>query len=158
MASSISVCYPIRSSHKSLQDALAAGKYDYIHDYITAEHFKLEGEIVIDAKAVLYHPNRDIGSKDVVWELGQAGLRPATLQELCTFGEKYPYIVCGFPVSSVVALGSVYVRSRRHRYVPSLVGWDWEDDSWYEFDLDHWSSGWNSDDSFLAVPVEKSAD
>ena len=48
------------------------------------------------------------------------GLCPATLQELCAFGEKYPDIQREFPV---VALGSVYVSLYGRRGVPYLGSW-----------------------------------
>lgn len=136
--------FPVKASHKSLQDAIAAGKYDYANDYITAEHFKLEGEIVVDTELVLYHPDRDIESDDVVKELDQMGLRPATLQELCAFGEKYPDIQREFPV---VALGSVCVGSGGDRRVPSL-------DFWFalrKLCLLYWDGEWSSFCRFLAA-------
>ena len=136
--------YPVQSKHKSLQDAIAAGKYDYANDYITAEHFKLKGEIVVDTKLVLYHPDRDIDSDNVVKELDQMGLRPATLQELCAFGEKYPDIQREFPI---VALGSVFVYSDGVRDVPYLDGWR----ARRALDLDDWDGGWRPADRFLAA-------
>jgi hypothetical protein len=99
--------YPIQSKHKSLQDAIRAGQYDYVNDHIRPEHFKIEGEIVVDTEALLYHPNCSIDRDSVIKELDQMGLKAATLPELCAFGATYPDIQRDFPV---VALGSVYVR------------------------------------------------
>lgn len=127
--------YPVQSKHKSLQEAIAAGKYDYVNNYITAEHFKLEGEIVVEAELVLYPPDRDIESDDVVKELDQMGLRPATLPELCAFGEKYPDIQREFPV---VALGSVCVGPGGGRGVAYLGNWGSE----REIDLDYRVGEW----------------
>ncbi len=136
--------YPVQSKHKSLQDAIAAGKYDYVNGYITAEHFKLEGEIVVDTKLVLYHPDRDIESDDVVKELDQMGLRPATLQELCAFGEKYPNIQREFPC---VALGSVCVVSLGDRNVPYLGYWG----AGRRLYLSCWDDVWGPRCRFLAA-------
>lgn len=142
--------YPVQSKHKSLTEAISAGKYDYANDYITAEHFKLEGEIVVDTELVLYHPDRNIGSEDVVKELDQVGLRPATLQELCAFGEKYPDIQREFPC---VALGSVCVDAGGNRNVPYLYRWYAK----RELDLDDWDVEWYPCYRFLAArkPVEQ---
>jgi hypothetical protein len=136
--------YPVQSKHKLLQDAIAAGKYDYVNDYITAEHFKLEGEIVVDTELLLYHPDRDIESDDVIKELDQMGLRPATLQELCAFGEKYPDIQREFPI---VALGSVCVGSSGCRGVPYLGYWD----ALRGLHLNYWGGVWSPGFRFLAA-------
>jgi hypothetical protein len=136
--------YPAKASHKSLQEAIAAGKYDYASDYITAEHFKLEGEIVVAAELVIYPPDRDIESDDVVKELDQMGLRPATLQELCAFGEKYPDIQREFPI---VALGSVYVDAYGGRFVPFLDCWS----AGRRLSLGDWGGEWIPFYRFLAA-------
>lgn len=137
--------YPVQSKHNSFQEAIAAGKYEFVDDYITAEHFKLEGEIVVDTELVLYHPNRDIESDDVVKELDQVGLRPATLQELCAFGEKYSDIQREFPI---VALGSVCVDPNGDRSIPCLVR-----DVERKFGLVYWDGEWGPDCRFLAAPI-----
>jgi hypothetical protein len=136
--------YPVKSNYTSLKDAIAAGKCDYVNDYITANCSTLTGEIVVDTELVLYHPNRNIESDDVVEELDQMGLRPATLQELCAFGEKYPDIQREFPI---VALGYVCANSLGYRLVPNLG-------SWYtgrKLSLNDWGGEWRPDHRFLAA-------
>jgi hypothetical protein len=96
-------CYPVKVSYKSLEDAIAAGKYDSYNSDITAENFHLKGEIIVATELVLYHPKRSIKRDSVVQKFNQKGLEAGTLRELCAFGAKYPDIQCEFPI---VALGS----------------------------------------------------
>jgi len=72
------------------------------------------------------------------------GLCPATLQELCAFGEKYPDIKREFPV---VALGSVYVDLGGRRVVPCLGFWL----AGRELYLSGWGGEWFPVCRFLAA-------
>jgi hypothetical protein len=93
---------------------------------------------------VLYHPDRDIESDDVVKELDQMGLKAAILQELCAFGEKYPDIQREFPI---VALGSVCVDPDGVRHVPDLDYWG----ARRLLGLDDWDGEWFPHYRFLAA-------
>lgn len=137
--------YPVTTDYgQSLADMIAAGKYDWTNESITAENFPVQGEGTVKLEIVLFHPNRDIESEDVVKELDQMGLRPATLPELCAYGAKYPETQREFPI---VALGSSWVGPDGDRCVPCLDGFSQE----RYLDLGYWDDGWDADCRFAAV-------
>lgn len=131
---------------QSLEEMIAAGKYDWTDEYITAENFQIQGNGVVNLEIVLFHPNRDIESEDVVKELDQMGLRPATLPELCAYGAKYPETQREFPI---VALDSSWVGPSGECPVPCLDG----DECSRErlLDLYYWADEWDADVRFAAV-------
>mgnify|MGYP001567436333 FL=1 len=98
---------------KMIQD----GHYDSVNDDITADHFPVSGEGVVEVKLELVHFDRVMESDDVLKELDKAGLRPATLAELLAFGAKYPELQRQFPI---IALGAVWQRRGSRRGVPAL--------------------------------------
>lgn len=140
--------WPLQASYADFQAAVNAGRYSYTNPDITVERFHLEdAPVEINEKAVLYAPNRRIASPRAVWEMRRRlGLHVNTDQvlELCAFGEKYPDVQRKLPV---VALGSVYVRLRGDRDVPSL-------DLWLarrRLNLDDWDGEWSPGYRFLAA-------
>ncbi|MDO8676302.1 MAG: hypothetical protein Q7K16_01475 [Candidatus Azambacteria bacterium] len=113
--------YPVSVNYGlSLEEMIAAGKYDWRNDDITAKHFPMKGEGVVDIDIQLVHFDRVMDSSDeVIRELDKMGLRPIKIEELLAFGAKCPEIQRQFPV---VALGSVWRHAHRYRLVPYLHG------------------------------------
>lgn len=102
----------------SLEEMVAAGRYNWKNDDITARHFSVKGEGVVDVDIQLAHFDRVMDSSgEVIRELDKVGLRPAKIEELLAFGAKYPDVQRQFPV---VALGSVWRRLVGYRVVPFL--------------------------------------
>lgn len=116
---SVHPTYPVSINYGlSLEEMIAAGRYDWKNDDITAKHFPERGEGVSDIEIQLVHFNRVMGSSDeVIREFDKMGLRPASIEELLAFGAKYPDVQRQFPI---VALKSLWRRLRGHRYVPYL--------------------------------------
>jgi len=129
---------------RSVADGIKAGRYDWVNDDITQKNFPQthSGEAAVEIQ--LLHFNRTMSSDDVLREMENQNLRPATLQELLALGEKYPQVQKEFPV---VAIGSVWQGPSGGRRVPFL-GWDGR-----ERDLSlGWVGGvWNGDCRFAAV-------
>jgi hypothetical protein len=137
--------YPVTIDYdQSLADMIAAGKYDWKNEDITAKNFPMQGNGAVNLKIVLIHPNRNIESEDSVREQDQIGLRPATLPELLAYGAKYPETQREFPI---VALGSSWVCPHGYRSVPYLSDWDEERD----LCLGDWDGAWGARYRFLAV-------
>lgn len=137
--------YPVTVNYAvSLTDMIAAGKYGYANEYITAKNFPIQGEGEVNTEVVLVHFNRDITSEAVVTELAQMGLEPAKLEHLLAFGSKFPEIQREFPI---VALGSSWVGSRGSRCVPFLDYWRAE----RRLHLYCWVDGWSGNYRFAAV-------
>lgn len=128
---------------KSLEEMIAAGRYDWKNSDITADRFPVKGKGKKKAEVELVHFNRDISSEDAIAEMDKLGLRPATIEELLAFGAANPDIQRKFPI---VALGSVAEVSGS-RFVAYLRR-VWSERSlslgWFAFD-------WNPDCRFLAV-------
>lgn len=139
--------YPVKAHYQSFSDALAAGKYGIVDAHITAKNFKIEaGEIIVDTEITLYHPDGEVESDDVIRELDRMGLRPATLPELCAFGEKYPSIqrkLC------IISLGSVSVLPNGWRRVTCLWNRGGPGRGLY---IIPWGEEWGPTEHFAAVP------
>lgn len=135
---------------KSLEEMIAAGKYDWRNNEITAARFPITGggTVMVDGK--LFHFNRNTTTDEVERELDKAGYRAATIAELLAFGASFPEVQRQFPV---IALGSVGLVGGDRR-VPYLHGHDagrslglrWRD-----------GVGWDDACRFLAVRLPAQA-
>lgn len=104
---------------RDLGQMIAAGKYDWTDNDITADNFPVKGEGRQEREVALFHFNRVISSNDAIKEMASAGYRPATIEELLALGQVQPELQRQFPI---VALGSVCRDPRGHRLVPYLCG------------------------------------
>jgi len=103
---------------KPLVDMIKAGKYDWGCDGIIPEHFpfgKAEGSKEIEIQIV--HLGLEATTREVLAELDNRGLRPATLAELLALGAQHLELQRRF---WVVALDSSCRNSAGHVFVPSL--------------------------------------
>ena len=133
----------------SLDQMIAAGKYDSVNPNITDQHFPLPSiptglTTKADLKLELVHLNRTVSSNEAIAELKQKGLRPATIHELLAFGATYPEEQRKYPI---VALGSVWQRWDGYRFVPYLSS----DGDRRGLDRSFFGGGWRAGCRFLAV-------
>lgn len=132
---------------QSLDAMIAAGRYDWKNDYITAKRFKLEGDGNVEFESCLFHFDRYIESPDAVKAIEAADKdnpwSPGKIEHVLSFGAFFPEEQRKYPI---IALGSVATISGR-RSVPVL----WESGTGRNLDLPWWSSGWHDDYRFLAV-------
>jgi len=139
-----STCHSISIPKRSVKEAIAAGKYDYVNDNINGKNFQAHESDFGDKYLVPVWFDVLATSGDVVREMEKSmNLRPATLMELLAFGEKYPDEQRKFPI---IALGSSCVIDGR-RSVPCLNGHDFN----RELGLGYWDGGWHACYRFLAV-------
>lgn len=121
----------------SLADMIKAGKYDWVNDDITAEHFPITGSGKVEVSFELVHLNKSTSSEEILLHMEKNNLRPATLAELLAFGAKYPEKQREFPI---IALGSSWVYRDGDRCVPYLGRYDskrrlvlgWFGSGWYD--------------------------
>ncbi|HUC01582.1 MAG TPA: hypothetical protein VMA75_01625 [Candidatus Paceibacterota bacterium] len=128
----------------SVKDAIAAGRYDWKNDDITAKNFPSKRKGTADLEIILVKFDDAMSSEGILRELDKQGLRAAELPELLAFGEKYPDVQREFPV---VALGSVWRGSVGNRGVPYLRGYAGK----RYLLLDWFGLGWGSLCRFAAV-------
>lgn len=88
----------------SLEQMIAAGKYDWSNSDITAKRFPLKGSGKVELEPKLFYFGRDMSSDNVIAEMDKEGFRPCTIEELLAIGEQHPELQRKFPL---VALGSV---------------------------------------------------
>lgn len=134
-----------------LEAMIAAGKYDWKNDDITAKRFPLIAKEsnggIVEVEACLFHFNRVIESKyaikaieaadkDNPWTAGQ-------IEHVLAFGAFFPEEQRKFPV---IGLGSV-AGILGGRSVPGL----WEGGTGRGLGLDWWGGGWRDGCRFLAV-------
>lgn len=89
---------------RRVEDGVKDGKYVWANPNITSNHFPSQETGAREVLIKLIHFRRSMDEGDVLRELDEQGLRPATLKELLSLGEKYPGVQHKFPI---VALGSV---------------------------------------------------
>ncbi len=129
----------------TLGEMIQAGQYDGgVNDNITAEHFPISGEGMVEAKLELVHFNRVMESEEVLKEFAKAGLEPAKIEHLLAFGAKYPDVQRQFPI---IALGSVWQFRSGSHFVAVLWGGSFD----RYLGLLCFDFGWHEDCRFLAV-------
>lgn len=89
---------------QTLDAMIAAGRYDWKNDDITAKHFPVQGEGQAEVEITLVHIGRDMSTDNVLKELDTRGLRPAKIEELLALGASQPELQRQFPI---IALGSI---------------------------------------------------
>jgi hypothetical protein len=102
---------------KTVEEMVAAGRYDWHNDNITTKNFPVSGTGVVTVDLELVHLNKAVSSEEVLAHLEANGLRPATIEELLAFGAIYPEIQRKFPI---VCLGSFWVDPSGIHVVPYL--------------------------------------
>jgi hypothetical protein len=133
-----------------LDDMIAAGKYDWKNNDITAKRFPVQGLGIVQFEARLFHFDREISSGKAIESITcNASWEPAKIEHLLAFGATYPEEQRQYPI---IALGSVAGVSG-DRDVPDLDRLGAERD----LDLGWWDGGWDGDDRFLAVRKQSSA-
>jgi len=83
----------------SLADMIKVGGYDWVNENIIEVNFprnENRGKFKVDAE--LIHFGRNISSDSAVAEMDKMGYRPATIEELLSFGVTNPEIQRQFPV------------------------------------------------------------
>lgn len=128
---------------RSLTEMIKAGAYDWFNSDITSEHFPVKGEGKIELVPEIIHYDKRMKSDDIIRDLDKRGLRPGTVAELCSYGEKYPDEQRKFPI---VALGSVWRVRNGYRYVAFLDC----NGSERELHLSVWGEDWDEGFRFLA--------
>lgn len=132
---------------QTIEQMVAAGKYNYVSPDINSKNFGQELAIKKRAQeelsVVLLHLNREASSEEVLVEMERRGLRPATLAELLALGAKHPELQRKF---TIVALGSSCVLNG-HRQVAYL----WSNLSSRYLDLGYFDNRRSAHCRFLAV-------
>lgn len=88
----------------TLEQMIAAGKYDWSNSDITAKRFPLTGTGKVAFEPKLFHFDRSISSEDAIKEMEKEGFRPAKIEELLAYGALLPEEQRKYPI---IALGSV---------------------------------------------------
>jgi hypothetical protein len=102
----------------SFTDMLAAGKYEYVHEQITAKNFPIEGRSSVRPDIQLFHFHRSIRSDEVIREMEQSGFVPCKIEHLLTLGIEYPDLQRKQPI---ICLGSSCLDPHDCRHVPCLT-------------------------------------
>jgi len=121
---------------KTLVEMIKAGNYDWVDSDITDKNFPLQGQGQVELNIKLINYGKFMDSAEIIRDLDNRGLRPATLPELLAFGSKYPEKQREFPI---VALGSLWRYWHGPRSVECLRG----SGSKRILVLGTWGGGWN---------------
>lgn len=98
---------------KSFAEMVAEGKYDWVHEDITQEHFPVSSKYGARkvGVVVLYLDDNNLTTDEVKEKLDRRGLEPASIVELLAFGAVNPELQREF---CVVALGSSWQSPRSY--------------------------------------------
>ncbi len=128
----------------SLEQMIAAGRYDWVDRDFTPKNFPLTGSGKQKLTVEVVHFGGTMSSEQVVAELSKRGLRLATIEELLAFGAQHPNLLHGYEI--IVALGSV-AEVNGKRIVPCLNRGGRERHLYFYLSDDVWLGS----DRFLAV-------
>jgi len=132
---------------QSLEEMIAAGRYDWKNSDITAKRFPVEGTGVVEFEARYFHFDHNISSENAVKEIEQADKdnpwMSAKIEHVLAHGASFPEEQRKYPI---VGLGSVG-RFDGYRRVPFL----YEGGSGRDLGLRWWDGGWPPICRFLAV-------
>lgn len=137
---------------KKIDELLKQGKFDWVSPWINPHNFPIigsEGERSI--RVTLVHPNTIIETEAVIDIMDELKLRPLNIQELITFGTKYPNIqrrllIAGLgtiwtaPMKNMPLVSPCLASEQKHPRKLILC--------WIE---DFWGKEWH----FAATPKEK---
>lgn len=132
----------------SIENLVKDGKYDHINCDITDKNFSSseKGERVVEFK--MFHFMKHMLSDHVIFEMKNAGFRPAIVKELLSYGKKNTEEQRKHPI---VALGSV-TKIGDDLYVSCLRGNDCKRNSQRNASLRYFNLyGWDDYFRFLAV-------
>jgi len=141
--------YTVDINFSTLEEGIAAGKYDWANENIwtneniTAERFPITGNQGKKEVVTVHFGRLMNSSEEVIAELNKLGYKPAETADLLALGKDQPELQRQFPI---IALGSSAAVGG-FRYVPCLF----EYDSRRGFSLDYFGSGWFGSCRFLAV-------
>ena len=139
-----SVCSITVDYALTLEQMIAAGRYDWKNGDITAKNFTVTGTGTVKLEVRLFHYGRGMSTKDVLKDIDQNGYRPIKIEELLALGATKPELQREFPI---IALGSVWQDLRGGRDVPFLSG----DGSRRHLNLRWIGRGWSEICRFGAV-------
>lgn len=109
---------------QSLEQMIAAGRYDWKNSDITAKRFPITGKGAMEFEARYFHFNRDISSENAIKEIEAADTAnpwsAAKIEHVLSHGKTFPEEQRKFPI---IGLGSVAEVDGRRR-VPYLDGGD----------------------------------
>ena len=130
---------------QTLEEMIQDGKYDWVGDDITSDHFPIQGSGKEEKEITLFSFKRSISSDDAIAEMEKTGYRPADPPEILALGAKHSELQKQFPI---VALGSPWRTPRGVRFVLAL-SWDGLERS---LALHLFESDWPENYRFAAVP------
>lgn len=128
---------------QTLEQMIAAGRYDWKNDDITAKLFPIEGKGTVEFEAVLFHFDKDISSDNAKKQIEEAGYEVGKIEHILSFGANYPEEQRKFPIVGLGSVGKV----NGYRNVPCLN----EDDSKRYLYLYWWVDDWSAGYCFLGV-------
>ena len=120
---------------RSLEEMVKAGKYNYVHEEISARHFPIEGNGTIETEVILVRFYRGVQNDEAIKKMEHMGLVPVKIEHLLALDAQHPDLPREDPI---VCLGSVWVSRHGYHNFPYLGDWggerglclDWDDDGW----------------------------
>lgn len=137
--------YPITVDYdRTLEEMIAAGKYDFINSKITLANFPIESgkSGQQKPKAIIIRINQTTTAEELLKAMDRKDWRPGTLPERLALGEAYPALQRN---EWIIALGSRW-QDGGYWYVPGISGLL----DACNLCLYHWTNDWSCYYRFLA--------
>jgi hypothetical protein len=87
------------SRHQTTEDAIKAGKYDKVNEFINSQNFPLRFQTAKKRKIEFLEFNFDPTSDQVISEAHRRGLKRPCYEDALDFGEQYPDIQRDHPIA-----------------------------------------------------------
>ena len=128
--------FHLKLDYRNVGELVKAGKYDWVHPDINAEHFHiaLDKQKEVDVFLIYFRGTKE--TETIFRDLGEIGLKPAGIRELLVFGEKYPDIQREITVVALDINKECYPalygdRSHRELYLICKNNNWWNDFYWF---------------------------
>jgi hypothetical protein len=132
---------------KSLEQNIAAGKYDFVNGNIAAHNFPFQSDDKVEAAVMFVHFSRCVSSGYVKKIMDKLGFVPIEIEHLLGLGAQHPDLQKLF---TIVCLGSSFrLPSRRLCCVPCLGSWP--SGGRRKLDLDWCNNRWSNFHRFAAI-------
>ncbi len=86
------------SPDDTFESLVAAGRYDWKNDFVTAKRFPVRPSPVGERKLVILHFGRDISSGAAIAEATKQGFERPTYEDCLRFGVQHPEVQRQFPI------------------------------------------------------------
>ena len=120
---------------QSWEEMIAAGRYDWVHDNITSEHFPVTGDGIIEFEARYFIFNNFTSSEEVTRRIEATAWSRAKIEHMLSHGKTFPQEQREFPIVGLGSIATINGKNRTpvfiHPVSERYLSLDSVDTDWY---------------------------